>query len=82
MRILLGLALAAVVLSGCGPQEPEGLANQTPAKGTEEKKVETPAPAAPSAEAPKTEDKAGANQTDTKPEKPLPGPGSEPTLSK
>lgn len=79
MRSLLLLALAAVVLAGCGPQEPEGLANQAPAKGTEEKKVETPAPAA---ETPKTDDKPGASQTDAKPERPLPGPGSEPTLSK
>lgn len=84
MRILLGLALAAVVLSGCGPQEPEGLANAAPAAtGTKSSETETPKPSTP---APQTagspSGESNPAEVDKVPEKPLPGPGAAPTLDK
>jgi len=86
MRILLGLALAAVVLSGCGPQEPEGLANSAKAPAATETKgseTETPKPSTP---APQTagspSGESNPAEVDKVPEKPLPGPGAAPTLDK
>ena len=82
MRILLGLALAATLVfaTGCGSTEPEGLANPPKTAEADTKKPET----APATDTGKKDDKPvdTGHETDYKPEKPLPGPGTTSTLGK